>query len=78
MHAQVESTKVEFILNKLNNYHPNIKLTFELEKSNEINFLEVFIKRLDNNKVEVGVYQKPTSTDIYINWNAHNVHAPTE
>ena len=74
-HAYVEPTKVEFILNKLNNYHPNINFTFELEKNNEINFLDVLIKRVNNNKLETGVYRKPTSTDIYINWNAH---APTE
>ena len=37
--------------------------------------MDVFIKRVNNNKLETGVYQKPTSSDIYINWNAH---APTE
>ena len=45
-HAYVEPTKVEFILKKLNNYHLNINFTFKLEKNNEINFLEVLIKRL--------------------------------
>ena len=74
-HAYVEPTKVEFILNKLNNYHPNINFTFELEKNNEINFLDAVIKRVDNNKLETGVYRKSTSTDIYIKWNAHS---PTE
>ena len=54
-HAHVEPTKVEFILNKLNNYHPSIKFTFELEKNNEINFLDVLIKRVNNNKLETGV-----------------------
>ena len=37
--------------------------------------MDVLIKRVNNNKLETGVYQKPTSSDIYINWNAH---APTE
>ena len=73
--AYIDPTNVEFILNKLNNYHPNINFTFELEKNNEINFLDVLIKRVNNNKLETGVYRKLTSTDIYINWNAH---APTE
>ena len=36
MHAYVELAKLEeLILNKLNNYHPNINFTFELEKNNE-------------------------------------------
>ena len=63
--------KQKLNLNKLNNYHPNINFTFDLEKNNEINFLDVLIKGVNNNKLETGVNQKPTSTDIYINWNAH-------
>ena len=51
-YAYVEPTKVEFILNKLNNYHPNIYFIFQLEKNNGINFLDVLIKRVDNNKLE--------------------------
>ena len=50
---------VEFILNKLNNFHPNINFTFELEKNDEINFLDALIKRVNNNKLETGVYWKP-------------------
>ena len=74
-HAYVGPTKVKFILNKLNNYHLNINFTFELDKNNEINFLELLIKRVGKNKLKTSVYRKPTSTDIYINWNAR---APTE
>ena len=37
--------------------------------------MDVLIKRVNNNKPETAVYRKSTSTDIYINWNAH---APTE
>ena len=58
-HDYVEPTKVEFILNKLNNFHPNINFTFELEKNDEINFLDALIKRVNNNKLETGVYRKP-------------------
>ena len=49
-HSYVEPTKVEFVLNKLNNYYPNINFTFELERNNEINFLDVFIKKVDTGK----------------------------
>ena len=55
-HAYIEPTKVEFISNELNNYFPNINFTFELEKNNEINFFDVLIKRVNNNKQESGVY----------------------
>ena len=37
--------------------------------------MDVLIKKVDNNKLETGVYRKPTSTDIYIKWNTHE---PTE
>ena len=74
-HPYVEPTKVEMILSKLNNYHPNMKFAFQVEKNNEVNFLDVLIKRVNNNKLETGVYPKPTSTDICINW---NTRAPTE
>ena len=39
------------------------------------NFLNAFIKRVNNNKLETRVYQKPTSSNVNIKWNAH---APTE
>ena len=63
-HAYVEPTIVELIWKKLNNYDLNLNFTFELEKNNEINFLDVLIKRVNNNKLETAVYQKPTSSDI--------------
>ena len=37
--------------------------------------MNVLIKRFNNNRRETGVSRKPTSFDIYINWNAH---APIE
>ena len=58
-HAYVEPAKVEIALKILNNYHPNINFTFEIEKNNEIYFLDVLIKRVNNNKLETGIYRKP-------------------
>ena len=56
MHAYVEQTKVEVILNKLNNYHPKINFIFDLEKNNEIHFFNLLIKRVNDNDLETGVY----------------------
>ena len=39
--AYVNPAKVDFILTKLNSYHPNIQFTFELEKNKQITFLDV-------------------------------------
>ena len=67
MHVYVKPTKVKFISNKFNNYHSIINFEFGVEKKKEINFIKVLVKRANNNKLETGVYQKPTSADIYIN-----------
>ena len=74
-HAYDNPEKVNFILTKLNLYHPNIQFTFKLEKSKQITFLDVLIKRTAANQIEICVHRKETSTDLYINWNAH---APME
>ena len=69
-HAYIEPTKAEFTLNKLNNYHLNIEFRFELEESNEINFSDVHMKRVNNSKLEIAVYQKPTIL-IFISTGIH-------
>ena len=71
----VNPEKVDFILTKLNSYHPNIQFTFELEKNKQITFLDVLVKRTVANQIETCVHRKETSTNLYINWNSH---APME
>ena len=60
MHAYAEPTKVEFILNKLDIYHPNINFTFELQKNTEIKFLDILTKRFNSNKLETCIFLKST------------------
>ena len=68
-YAYVNPGKVDFILTKLNSYHPNIQFTFESEKKKQITFLDVLVKRTVANQIETCVHRKETSTDLYINWN---------
>ena len=70
-HAYANPEKVGFILTKLNSCHPNIQFTFELEKNKQITFLDVLVKRTSANQIETCFHRKETSTDFYINWNAH-------
>ena len=70
-HVYVNPEKVDFILTKLNLYHPNIHFTYELEKNKQIIFLDVLVKRTVTNQIETCVHRKETSTDFYINWNSH-------
>ena len=74
-HADVDHAKVDMILYTLNNFHPNIKFTFELEQNNTINFLDVTIKKSNNNDIETTTYRNTTITNIYIHCNSR---APVE
>ena len=71
IHAYVDPTKVDMILNTLNNFYPNIEFTFELKQNNTINFLDVTIKKSNKNDIEPTTYRKATNTNIYIHWNSH-------
>lgn len=59
--------KVQFILNKLKSFHPNIQFAFELEKNITTEFLNTLIARIGNNQMETRVYRKETNANIYIN-----------
>ena len=66
-HAYADPEKVDFILTKLNSYHPNILYTFELKKNKQITFVDVSVKRTAANQIETCVHRKETNTDLYIN-----------
>ena len=70
-HAYIDPSKIEFVLEKLNSYHPNIQFTHEIEENQKIKFLDVLITRTRNNKLETAVFRKETNTDLYINWSSH-------
>ncbi|XP_072377912.1 uncharacterized protein [Diabrotica undecimpunctata] len=56
------SNSAELLLSKINQIHPNIKFTMELESSKSINFLDLTITRL-NDHFDFSIYRKPTQTD---------------
>ena len=55
--AYVLPDKIDLILHELNSYHPNIKCTYELESYNKLAFLDVSIRRTNDNKVESSLYE---------------------
>ena len=71
IYAYVSPEKVDFILTKLNSYHPNIQFTFELEKNKQIKLLDVLAKRTVANQTETRVHRKEKTTNLYMNWNSH-------
>ena len=40
-HAYIDHSVIEFVLEKLNSYHPNIQFTHEIEENQKITFLDV-------------------------------------
>ena len=58
-HAQIDK-----FLNYLNNKHPNIKFTSDVEENNTLPFLETFFKH-ENNIISSSMYRKPTFTGLY-------------
>jgi hypothetical protein len=53
------------ILRDHNGMHPNIKYNMELEENEYISFLDLYTHR-NLNKLDMGIYRKPTSTDVVI------------
>lgn len=64
--AIVKETEIENILDLLNVQYPTIKFTIEKENSyRKLPFLDLELTR-NNNKIEINVYRKPTTTKRYI------------
>ena len=59
---------INYITKILNNFDPNIKFTYEVEKECKLPFLDVLLIRKGNNIITT-IYRKATTNDIYLNWN---------
>ena len=56
----------------LNTLHPTIKWKLEVEKDNEIPFIDILILRIDN-QIQMTVYRKPTASDRYMHYTSLQV-----
>ncbi|XP_071453466.1 uncharacterized protein [Hetaerina americana] len=63
-------------LEHMNNQHPNIRFTMEIEKNHRRPFLDILIHRKRDGRLGHSVYRKPTHTDLYLNGNSH--HHPAQ
>ena len=54
-------------LQHLNEQHPSIKFTMEIEDDGRIPFLDVGISRNPDGSLHHNIYRKPTHTDCYLN-----------
>ena len=53
----IERDSIDEVLRRLNSYDPRIQFTFETETNHSIPFLDVLIKRTDDNRLETTVYR---------------------
>ena len=64
----VKKESIRFVLDTLNNFHKNIKFTFEEEIDGKNEFLDVLLVR-SNLYIDIAVYTKKTYTN-YLNCNS--------
>ena len=70
--ACLEKNKIEENLNFINSINHNIQFTVEKEVNNEINFLDIFMKRAPNGQLNFKVFRKSTHTDKYLDYNSYH------
>ena len=67
----VKKNMVPEVLKKINSFHPFIKFTHEVEKDNQIAFLDALLVKRPDKRIETSVYRKSTNNSIYIHWEAY-------
>ena len=65
------TTNVVDVLNILNNFHPSIKFTYEVEANRSLPFLDVRVTRSPERQTfETTIYRKPTFTGLMTKWDS--------
>ena len=67
----LEKDYVDSFLQHVNSQQPTIRFTMEIEKDNNIPFLDTSVSR-DSNGLLASVYRKPTHTDHYLAYDSHH------
>ena len=67
-HCHIKTDSIEYVLEMLNGFNENIQFICEVEADSKISLLDVSLIRESNNSINLTVYLKSTSNDIYLNW----------
>lgn len=59
-------------LDHINSITESIKFTMEIEENNQLPFLDVLVKRCDNQTLKTQVYRKATHTGRYLNFTSNH------
>ena len=70
--AKLKKIYVEAFLKHLNEQHPRIKFTTEVEKDRKLAFLETLVHILLDKTVKITIYRKATHTDQYLDFRSNH------
>ena len=65
--------QLDQFLDHINDLRPTIKFTMEKESNGELPFLDVLVKKSEN-QITTNVYRKPTHTGQYLNFMSNHSH----
>ena len=65
-------TEVHNYLVFLNEQHPRVRFTMEVETEGSLPFMDVLFSRKEDGKLSRKVYRKPTHTDRYLQFDSHH------
>jgi hypothetical protein len=68
--------KLQEFLKHLNNIHPDIKFTLEVEQNKTLPFLDVLVSRRPDGSLEYSAHRKSTHTKLYLY--AKSEHHPAQ
>jgi predicted GIY-YIG superfamily endonuclease len=66
----IPASKVNYVLERFNNFHERIKFTLEKEIEGRIPFLDLLVIRQDDGSLITDWYHKPTWSGRYMNFNS--------
>uniref|UniRef100_A0A8D9BPX0 Reverse transcriptase domain-containing protein n=1 Tax=Cacopsylla melanoneura TaxID=428564 RepID=A0A8D9BPX0_9HEMI len=64
----VDETKIQYILDKFNSYHPNLQFTLEEEQNLSLPFLDITVIRNSDGSIVTCHYNKPTHSGRLLNF----------
>ena len=64
----IPNNKIEFLTSVFNSYHGRLKFTYEVEKNNYLNFLNISLIRKHNNSIITNWYRKDTDSGKFLNF----------
>ena len=70
--SKLQTTECPKLNPTLNDVHPTIKFTMELEKDGMLPFLDTKLTRREGWALDIAIYRKQTHMDRYLHFNSHH------